>query len=320
MQNIRNNFGEVMERLAGTLLQLAPELDADTPDLALGLLESGCGWLSAIVVSDAFQFFRRQVITVRHVQLIVLHVAARVSWRNLDMKQSKRKALVSSLNKVHLVAQEFIGNKVCSTDKGADGLVARLLADKSDKIVKAIKGLLVGWQKGGVDVESAATLEEQKSAGTGEVTKSALGAGVTPEPESESDQKTESALERGPSSLTPSPFRSKPDGGELVAASEYTTPLTVMTAHIRKHTHAPIYVTHTTTYPAHHTHTPHPIHTHIRTHTRTHTHTVHTVSPNCSHTESFRIQVVNLRKTSMMLRISIILKHKQTRRNLLRKS
>ena len=214
MQNIRKNFGEVMERLAGTVLQLAPELDADTPDLALGLLESGCGWLSAIVVSDAFQFFRRQVITVRHVQLIVLHVAARVSWRNLDMKQGKRNALVSSLNKVHLVAQEFIGNKVCSTDKGADGLVARLLADKSDKIVKAIRGLLVGWQKGGVDVESAVTLEEQKSAGTGEVTKSALGAGVTPKPECESDQKTECALERGHSLLTPSPFRSKPGGGE----------------------------------------------------------------------------------------------------------
>ena len=76
-------------------------------------------------------------------------------------------------------------------------------------------------------MESVAKLEEQKSAGTGEVTKSALGAGVIPDPDSESDQKTECAIERGPSSFTPSPVRSKPGDGQLVADSEYTTPLKV---------------------------------------------------------------------------------------------
>ena len=250
MQNIRSLFGVEMDELVKHIETSAKELTADTPDLALKMVESICGdkktespWLTPHRVLKAFSFLQKQVVTVRQVQLIVLHVAVRLSWRKLELDTVARNSRVTLLNKVHLLRQEAAGNMVASTDTDASGMLAGLFAPKSKEIVAAVKRLLSEWALSGVPVE----LESKSSKLAAEVKRAKI-----EQKSGEQGQVQGAGIEsRAPSPVTPKQLQSPM--GESTSDSEFSTPSQVKSAntstHASMHTreHATESVTHTHT-------------------------------------------------------------------------
>ena len=184
-QNVRGFFGKVVDEIESGIRESDPEMYRDTEpkDLVLKMLDASGRWLTPQIVSDAFVFLRVQPISIRQIQLILLQVAARVTWRPTPMRpteltKSARATLVAALNKVDLVTEAVLmGNQVSSNDVRADGLVAVLLGARSEEIVKKITKRLSDWRELGVQVEAG--IPQAKPAGVKSEKQSASGVSMS---------------------------------------------------------------------------------------------------------------------------------------------
>ena len=134
---------------------------ATTPavDLALELVQQD--WLQCRVVADLYCLPDPHLITVAHVQLLLLHVAVQIFWARLPIAEdsAQKKKRVAMLNKVNLLGEEEdsdgeYGCKVAKEDTRVGGLVGLVLGDKDDQIRKKIQELLCSWKSNTSPTES----------------------------------------------------------------------------------------------------------------------------------------------------------------------